>query len=58
MTKYAIDGFRFHEEYTKEADARERFEKVKDSFRYCELKQVTEVGGAYYSKSLAVYRAK
>lgn len=55
MTKYTIDGFRFHEEYTKEADARERFAKVKDSFRYCELKQVTETASGYYAKSLEVH---
>lgn len=58
MTKYTIDGFRFHEEYTKEADARERFEKVKDSFGYCELKQVTETASGYYAKSLEVYRTR
>ena len=55
MTKYTIDGFRFHEEYTKETDARKRFAKVKDSFRYCELKQVTETASGYYAKSLEVH---
>lgn len=58
MTKYTIDGFRFHEEYTKEADARERFEKVKDSFGTCELKQVTETEAGYYARTLEVYRTR
>ena len=53
---YVVEGFRFYEEFATEAEARDRFEKVKGGFSYCELKAVKRTQAAYYAKSIEIFR--
>ena len=56
MTKYAISGFRFYEEFLSESKAKARFDEVKDRFTYCELKKIRETQLGYYATSLEIFR--
>ena len=55
MTKYVVTGFRFFEEFPTEAEARARFEKVKERFTYCELKRTIDTGTCYRAESLEIF---
>lgn len=53
--KYIVDGFKFHKEFTNEAEARKCFEEVKHNFNYCELKVAEITPAAYYAKSIEIF---
>ena len=56
MAKYAVSNSIFYEEFHTEAEARTRFEEIKNDFTYCELKWIRETPLGYYSRIIEFFR--
>ena len=53
--KYEISALRYHVKVDDLDLARAIFNEVKTLFTYCELKEIFNLNGNYYAKSLEIY---
>ena len=53
--KYEINAFRYHATVESLDLARAIFDEVKRNFTYCELKEIFNLNGNYYAKSIEIY---
>jgi len=53
--KYEISAFRYHTMVENLDLARAIFNEVKHLFTYCELKEIFNINGNYYAKSIEIY---
>lgn len=55
MKYYVVSAFRYEIQFQNENEARKHFDKIKNSFTYCELKEVNQDSMAYQSHSLEIF---
>ena len=55
MKHYEVSAFRYIAKFDDENKARADFERVKNNYTYCELKEVKQDSIAYQSHSLEIF---